>query len=190
MYLAPSDYEFQARQDVLEIIADGSETRLEKAEVASVNIMKSYLRGRYDVDLIFFPVKKFDPAIAFLEGELAYYSPEPPVDEEPEPDKVYEALQDTVGNLPTDPLFWTISYKRNPMIVMYICDIALYHFYSADATRMMPENIVHRYKDAMAWLKAVANKELDADLPQLPVDSLDIKTDFRTCSNPRENHRW
>lgn len=66
------------------------------------------------------------------------------------------------GTLPND---WTKGDNRNTELVMYACDIALYHIHSRIAPRNMPELREKRYDDAIKWLKAAAKGDITPNLP-------------------------
>jgi phage gp36-like protein len=52
-FLTPTDYGLQIRQELRDIVTDGSTTLLEDAGLAAQVEMESYLRGRYDLEKIF-----------------------------------------------------------------------------------------------------------------------------------------
>ena len=59
---------------------------------------------------------------------------------------------------------------RNKLIVMYVCDIALYHMSASLPGRMNSEVRKERYDRAIDWLKNVQAGRIVPDLP-LSVDS-------------------
>ena len=52
-FLTPDDYGLQIRQELRDLVTDGSSTLLDDAGLAAQVEMESYLRGRYDVVAIF-----------------------------------------------------------------------------------------------------------------------------------------
>ena len=60
--------------------------------------------------------------------------------------------------------------RRNRLIVMYTCDIALYHMVSAMPQKMGSEVRKERYERAIKWLEGVQAGKIIPDLP-LAVDS-------------------
>ncbi len=52
-FLTPDDYGLQIRQELRDLVTDGSSTLLEDAGLAAQVEMESYLRGRYDLDAVF-----------------------------------------------------------------------------------------------------------------------------------------
>ena len=60
---------------------------------------------------------------------------------------------------------FTKGDNRNPQLVMYCCDIALYHVHSRIAPRNIPELRMHRYDAAIKWCKMAGVGDITADLP-------------------------
>lgn len=58
---------------------------------------------------------------------------------------------------------------RNRLIVMYTCDVALYHMSASQPQKMGAEIREERYKRAIEWLKGVQSGNIIPDLP-LAVD--------------------
>ena len=71
----------------------------------------------------------------------------------------------------TTAVFSATGANRNPLIVMYMCDIALYEMHSRINPRQMPDIRVKRYDDAVAWLKAVQKGTVDPKLPLKDAES-------------------
>ncbi len=65
-------------------------------------------------------------------------------------------------------IFGAIADDRNPLIVMYMVDISLYHLFTACTPRNVPEIRGIRYDAAINWLKMVSNplKQIDPGLPE------------------------
>jgi hypothetical protein len=62
---------------------------------------------------------------------------------------------------------------RNPQIVMYLVDMALYHLHSRQNPRNVPQIRQDRYEQVISWLKMVRKGELSAGLPPEPVTNPD-----------------
>jgi len=59
-----------------------------------------------------------------------------------------------------------ISYDpRDPQLVLYTCDIVLYHLHACIAPRNIPDLRVKRYDDAKEWLKMCAEGAITPNLP-------------------------
>lgn len=112
-FLNDSDYDVQARAEVMRILEVSTISR-GMAENMAEEEMTSYLRPRgYDI-----------PAI-----------------------------------------FSAIEAERNPLIIMYMIDIALYHLHSNITTRATPAIREKRYDAAIDWLEKVSRGSLDPSLP-------------------------
>lgn len=77
--------------------------------------------------------------------------------------------------------FSAIGEERNPQIVMYCCDIALYHLIAWLPKRIGFEIREIRYKRAIEWLESVQNSKASPDLPLLLSEdgSGDVISNFR-----------
>ncbi len=65
----------------------------------------------------------------------------------------------------TDAIFSAEDDDRNRLIVMYTCDIALYHMVSAMPQKMGSEIRKERYDRAIKWLEGVQAGKIVPDLP-------------------------
>lgn len=80
-----------------------------------------------------------------------------------------EAQEEISGYLrPTydcSAIFAAEGDSRNRLIVMYTCDIALYHMSAAMPQKMGSEIREERYKRAIEWLEGVQAGKIVPDLP-------------------------
>ena len=80
-----------------------------------------------------------------------------------------EAMEEIAGYLRPKydcrALFDTAGDGRNRLIVMYTCDIALYHMSAAMPQKMGTEIREERYKRAIEWLEGVQAGKIIPDLP-------------------------
>lgn len=60
---------------------------------------------------------------------------------------------------------WVKGDNRNAQLLMYCCDIALYHIHSRIAPRNIPELRAKRYDDAIKWLRMAGRGEITPGLP-------------------------
>ena len=81
--------------------------------------------------------------------------------------------------------------NRNRLIVMYTCDIALYHMSASTPQKMGSEIREERYKRAIKWLEGVQAGIIIPDLP-LTVDSEGTPTGdtFTYSSHPKLRNNW
>ena len=64
-----------------------------------------------------------------------------------------------------DAVFAAEGEKRNHQIVMFTCDIALYHMVSAMPQKMGSDIRKERYERAIKWLEGVQSGKIVPDLP-------------------------
>ena len=81
-----------------------------------------------------------------------------------------EAMEEISGYLrptyDTDQIFNADTDERNRLVVMYTCDIALYHMVSAMPQKMGSEVRKERYERAIKWLEGVQSGKI---IPALPL---------------------
>lgn len=88
-------------------------------------------------------------------------------------------------------IFSKSGEERNEHIVMIVLDCTLYHLYTANIQRKMPDIRSQRYQDALDWLKMVAEGKATADLPVKKDDTgADLKSIKITSKYPPSNQRW
>lgn len=102
MFLIKKDYQIQIQQDHLNQIIDSDDTVLQEAELAAIEEMQSYLRSRYRVAEIFFPVLEYTSGNTYPSGTTVHSA-----------DQLYTSLVDN-NNLPLDDkTAWEPGDKRN-----------------------------------------------------------------------------
>jgi hypothetical protein len=69
------------------------------------------------------------------------------------------------ATLPTDTSKWTAGDNRNPLIVMYMIDVTLYHVLSRIAPRNIPPLRIDRYNAAVTALKEINDGARMTDIP-------------------------
>lgn len=77
------------------------------------------------------------------------------------------------GRFDVAAIFTATGGDRNPQIVMYLVDMALYHLHSRQNPRNVPQIRQDRYDQVLSWLRMVRKGELSADLPQEPATNPD-----------------
>lgn len=88
-------------------------------------------------------------------------------------------------------IFASEGEDRNRQIVMYTCDIALYHMVSAMPQKMGSEIRKERYERAIKWLEGVQAGKIMPDLP-IAVDEEGNATGegILYSSQPQLRHNW
>lgn len=71
------------------------------------------------------------------------------------------------GRYDVNAIFAATGTDRNPVLVLYMADMVLYHIHSRIAPMNIPELRGIRYDAAIGWLKRVADGKLNPDLPLL-----------------------
>lgn len=85
-------------------------------------------------------------------------------------------------------IFNKTGLDRNPIVLMYLVDIGLYHLHSSISPRNIPELRGIRYEAAINWLKMVATGKINPDLPILPDDNVEYF--FNAGSNDKYSKPW
>lgn len=80
-----------------------------------------------------------------------------------------EAVEEIAGYLrpkyDTKAIFAATGEERNRLVVMYTCDIALYHMSASAPQKMGMEIRKERYERAIKWLEGVQAGKIVPDLP-------------------------
>lgn len=106
-----------------------------------------------------------------------------------------EAIEEISGYLrpkyDTEEVFSATGDQRNHLIVMYTCDIALYHMAASSPQKMGMEIRKERYERAIKWLEGVQAGKI---VPELPV-SVDEDGEptggmFAYSSQPQLRNNW
>jgi len=85
-------------------------------------------------------------------------------------------------------IFAATGVTRNPLIIMYLIDMILYHLHANVATRAMPKVREDRYNAAIAWLDKVSKGMLEPDLPIISTE--DSSPTLQVGSNTKYFKRW
>lgn len=90
-----------------------------------------------------------------------------------------------------DKIFSCEGDSRNRQIVMYVCDIALYHMVSALPQKMGSEVRKERYERAIKWLEGVQAGKIVPDLPlAINGDGNPTEEGILFNSQPQLRHNW
>ncbi len=80
-----------------------------------------------------------------------------------------EAIEEIAGYLrpkyDSNAIFSKEGDERNSLIVMYVCDCALYHMAASMPQKMGMEIRKERYERAIKWLEGVQAEKIIPDLP-------------------------
>lgn len=91
-----------------------------------------------------------------------------------------------------EKVFSAIGEDRNQVIVMYMCDIALYHMVSWLPNRMGWDVREARYKRAIEWLTGVQAGKITPAIPTItgPDGEEDYNNPIRYNAGERNKYSW
>lgn len=98
------------------------------------------------------------------------------------------AANSTAGFLPVEEDEFTPGDTRDPLILTYCKDIALYHIHSNISPNNIPQLRKDRYDQAIKWLDRVSKDMLTLDLP-LADETIPSNTS-RFGGNTKYSDRW
>lgn len=106
-----------------------------------------------------------------------------------------EAIEEIAGYLrpkyDTDAIFSATGAGRNRLVVMYACDIAIYHMAASAPSKMGMEIRKERYERAIKWLEGVQAGKIIPDLPQTTDENGDPAGFlFKFNSQKKLKHNW
>lgn len=90
----------------------------------------------------------------------------------------------------TARVFAASGSMRNPLLLIFIKDIAAWHFLnlcSAGADFKVRQD---RYERAVAWLRSVQKGDVNPDLPRLQTDKKDMPSGIIYGSNPKRSQHF
>lgn len=88
-------------------------------------------------------------------------------------------------------VFGSESDERNPLVVMYLCDIALYNMAASLPQKMGMEVRQMRYERAISWLEEVSKGNIVPDLPvAVGDDGESVALTTRWGSERRQGNMW
>lgn len=90
-----------------------------------------------------------------------------------------------------DQIFAATGTSRNPLVVMKMADVALFHLHSKKTPNSVPEVRKVRYDDSIDWFAKVASGKVNPRLPEkiLP-DTGEQELLFRMGSQPKFNSEY
>lgn len=105
-----------------------------------------------------------------------------------------EAVEEISGYLrpkyDVGKIFSAVGEARNKLVVMYTCDIALYHMSASLPGRMNSEVRRERYDNAISWLKDVQAGKVVPDLPLAEKEDGSSATPMHFGYATRTNNIW
>lgn len=105
-----------------------------------------------------------------------------------------EAIEEIAGYLrpkyDCPAIFSAEGESRNKLVVMYACDIALYHMAASMPQKMGVEIRKERYERAIKWLKDVQAEIILPDLPLATDEDGEPTFLFKFNSQSKLKHNW
>ena len=96
------------------------------------------------------------------------------------------------GRYDVERVFASRNMERNMQIVLYYCDVALYHMACWLPSKMGMEIREKRYKQAVEWLEKVQAGKVMPDLPAMtgPDGEEDYYNPIRYGAGQKNNYDW
>lgn len=176
-FLKRSDYEQSIQEEHLEEILETSlDFALEQAELAGIKEVQLYLRGVFDLDLLFPTINDWSAYTEYDMDEYVWYE-----------DVIYQAKNDIVSagsntTIPsTDTENWKVNDPRDAFLLQKTIDIVLYHIHKTISPREVPKHRLIAYDQALYNLKMIRDGELSSDYPTVesPTTSPTIISDVK-----------
>lgn len=87
----------------------------------------------------------------------------------------------------TTAIFAATGEERNPVIILKLLDMVIYHLHSRINPRQIPDLRAERYENAIKWLQDVSKDLIDPDLPTIEQPEGGI---ISYGSEPQRKPRW
>lgn len=106
-----------------------------------------------------------------------------------------EAVEEIAGYLrpkyDAGAVFSASGTQRNKLVVMYTCDIAIYHMTASTPQKMGMEIRKERYERAIKWLEGVQAGKIVPDLPLAMDENGDtIGIPMKYGSQKKQRYNW
>lgn len=89
----------------------------------------------------------------------------------------------------TDKVFGATGTDRHSLLLVFVKDIAVWHYLNIANPGTELAHRERRYAAAIAWLRGVQKGTIAADMPPAePEDGSGNNTDFKISSNPKRNN--
>lgn len=87
-------------------------------------------------------------------------------------------------------IFAAEGNERNRLVVMYCCDIALYHMAASLPQKMGMEIRLERYERAIKWLEGVQAGKILPDLPLAIDEDGQVSGSFSYGCQKKQRYNW
>jgi hypothetical protein len=158
-FITARDYDTHIRREHLLQLAEQDIELLDRSERLAEGTVKNYLRGKFDLEAIFFPIDDWSIAKTYLAGDFVRHN-----------ELIYEAVQDNTGVEPvpgTITADWKPNDRRSIWIIDCLIVISLFYLHKVISPANIPDHRQDDYNRVMKELTRVQKGELDAGLPKL-----------------------
>lgn len=90
----------------------------------------------------------------------------------------------------TEHIFSQIDQQRNSLLLIFVKDIAVYHFINLCGSGGFYERREKRYDSAVSWLKGVQKGIIVPDLPKLTNDNGTTPSQIHLTSNTKRGNHY
>lgn len=211
-FLTSDDLDGAIKDDQLHQLVRDDLSLVARAEAGAVSWMRDYLGQRFDLPNVFGDIGEWSaahaygpalPAPVLIEGQPVVYLP---TYDRNVVGRVtnyawhagvwYEALAPSIGIEPGNAeadaqweLSWRVRDPRDPKLVGYCVDIAVFLLHKRVAPRKIPTFRIDMYNLAKEWLEQVRDGLLTPNLAQ-PIRPSESSDTIRWGSNPTLSHYY
>lgn len=150
-FIRTSDIENAIRSEHLNAITDNDPNIVNDAIAASETEIKSYLRGKYNIDKLFPAIPDHVLSNTYEIGSIVF---------DPVGGKYYVANEAIPAETALDDDKWIEGDPRDQLIVEFMVDLILYRIHSRVAPQQIPSHRIVRRDDAIAFLKRAAKYDV------------------------------
>ncbi len=151
LFLTNADFDQAIKTDHLSAITSNNTSIQNDACLASQTEIESYLRGKYNLTILFPTIIDWNIASSYTTGAIVY---------DVATLAFYTANADISASTAITDEKWTKGDPRDPLIVEFMLDLTLYRLHTRIAPNQIPEHRIQRRDDAISFLKSVAKYDV------------------------------
>ncbi|MEH0154669.1 hypothetical protein V6R21_19000 [Limibacter armeniacum] len=160
-FLTDTDYESIVEADELEVLTEGRQSVLLKAERMAVEKVRKIISRQYDTAQLLIQVLTFTDGQTYYPDDVASYT------DGNGDTYIYTCLTETATGPEANPASWQVGDPRDITLVEYSIYFTLYILYGKVAKRTVPEDRYEQYKEARDFLVSLQKDEVHVDWPRL-----------------------
>lgn len=161
-FITDEDILNQIKEDLIAdvLTAEGRQKKIARAEAAVLKQIRAKAGRWYDIDSVLVRINQWTDKTNYQQGNYVY-----------DDGVIYKASADNANCKPSDNKeLWKEDDPRHELLVMYACDMIIYHLHCLVNPRRIPDLRRERYKEATGWLELIAEKNENADFPDNELD--------------------